>query len=545
MDTILINGKFYTMSEDRQIVDAVAIKGNVIEKVGTVDEILALKRQDTKVYDLNGKTVLPGFNDSHMHLLKYGWSLTQVDLTASPSIEELKDRVAKFIKDRHIKKEEWIMCRGWNQDHFKGEKKFPTRYDLDEISTEHPIIATRVCLHVAVVNSKALELLNINRDTPQVEGGHFDLDENGQPIGIFREKAIALIYDNLSKTSVEDIKDMMINAIEDMNSCGITSVGTDDFEALPDKDYKNVIDAYLELKKENKLNMRVYEQCLLPEIERLETFIGHGYKTGWGDELFKIGPLKLLIDGSLGARTAALIEAYSDDPNTSGITTISQDDLDDIVGLAHKNNFQLAMHGIGDKAMYMAFESMEKALKELPNEDHRHGIVHCQITDQYLLNKFREMKAVAYIQPIFLDYDWSLAPMRVGKEREKTSYNWRTMVDSGVKIACGSDAPVEPFNVLNGIYEAVTRKDLKGKPAGGWMPEQKLQVYDAVYGYTMGGAYATFEDHIKGSIEANKLADMVVLSDDLFEIEVDEIKDIKVDATIFNGQIVFGQVSPL
>lgn len=542
MDIILTNGKFHTMNKDRQIVDSIAIKGNKIEKIGKEDEVLALKTKDTKVYNLNGKTVLPGFNDSHMHLLNYGLSLTQVDLVGTNSIEEIISRVSKVIKSEDIKNEEWVMCKGWNQDYFQGERVFPTRYDLDKISTEHPIVATRVCLHVAVANSKALEMLNINKDTAQIEGGHFDLDENGEPTGVFREKALSLITENLPETSVEDIKSMMVNAIKDMNRDGITSVGTDDFESLPDKNYDNVLKAYDELKKENKLKMRIYEQCLFRTKEQLQGFIDKGYKTGVGDETFKIGPLKLLLDGSLGARTAALMEPYTDDESTRGITTMEQDQLNEIVELAHRNDFQVAAHGIGDRTMYMIFESLEKALEKLPREDHRHGIVHAQITDQTLLNKFKEFEAIAYIQPIFLEYDWQLAILRIGSEREKTSYNWKTMSDMGIVIACGTDAPVEPFNVFNCIYEAVTRKNLAGKPEGGWMPEQKISVDEAVYGYTMAGAYASFEENIKGSIEEGKLADMVLISEDIFEVENDRIKDLKVEATIFDGEIVFGEL---
>lgn len=542
MDIILTNGKIHTMDDDRKKVNAVALKGNKIEKTGSNEEVLEFKTENTKIYDLEGKTVLPGFNDSHLHLLNYGFSLTQVDLVGTTSIEEIKNRIRKFIEKRDLKNGEWITCAGWNQDYFQGERVFPTRHDLDKISTDYPILATRVCLHVAVVNSKALEILNINKDTAQIEGGHFDLDENGEPTGIFREKAVSLIYDNLPETSVEEIKDMMKNAIQEMNRCGITSVGSDDFEALPDKNYENVIRAYKELKEEKQLKMRVYEQCLFRTKENLEEFIEKGYKTGKGDEFFKIGPLKLLLDGSLGARTAALVEAYTDDPSTNGITTMTQEELDEIIQLAHLNDFQIAMHGIGDRTMYMIFESIEKALKKLPKEDHRHGIVHAQITDEILLDNFKEFEMIAYIQPIFLEYDWQLVILRIGKEREKTAYNWKSMADRGVVIACSSDAPVEPFNVLNGIYEAVTRKDLAGNPEGGWMPEQRLNIDEAVYGYTRAGAYASFEEELKGSLEEGKLADMVVLSEDIYEVDIDRIKDLSVEATIFDGEIIFGEI---
>lgn len=538
MEKIFINGKIYTMDNSRNSYEAMGVIGNKIEALGTNTELLLTKREETKVIDLKGKTIVPGFNDSHMHLVNYGYSLTQVNLMGVKSMESINERVGSYIKKNKICKDKWVRGRGWNQDYFTMEKIFPTRYDLDKISTNIPIVLTRICGHVAVVNSKALEILNIKKGTPQVEGGQFDVDENGEPLGIFREMALSLIYDIIPEPSLEEVKDMMRMAIKELNKQGITSVGTDDFEALPGKSYDLIIRAYLELKEENNLNVRIYEQCLLPERDKLEEFFSKGYKSGWGDEDFKIGPLKLLIDGSLGARTAALVESYSDDKGNKGITMIDQDKLDELLDLASKNNTHVAIHGIGDRAMYMAFESIEKSLNNNPKKDHRHGIVHCQITEEDLLNKFKELNIIAYIQPIFLDYDWKIVRDRVGKDREKTSYNWKTMVDKGVKIACGSDAPVETFNVLYGIYEAVTRKDLEGNPKKGWLVEQSLTVDEAIYGYTMGGAYASFEEDIKGSIEIGKLADFVVLSEDIFKIKKDKIKDVEIEMTIFNGKIM-------
>ncbi len=229
---------------------------------------------------------------------------------------------------------------------------------------------------------------------------------------------------------------------------------------------------------------------------------------------------------------------YEDEPGTTGIITATQDYLNDLVMKAHKADCQIAIHGIGDKGMYMAFDAIEKALSEYPKKDHRHGIVHAQITDEYLLNKFKELDVVAYIQPIFLDYDWKMVRARVGAEREKTSYNWKSLLDRGVHIPCGSDAPVETFNVMYGIYEAVTRKDLEGNPEGGWLPEQALTPYEALRAYTMEGAYASFEEDLKGSIEPGKLADMVVLSSDILSIDPHEIKDVKVESTIFGGRVL-------
>ncbi|WP_313233701.1 amidohydrolase [Tissierella praeacuta] len=538
MDLILINGKIHTMDKERNIVEAIGINGDIIEKIGTNEEIMALKNNSTKIIDLEGKVVLPGFNDSHMHLLSYGYSLNRIDLGGAKSIEEINCIIKNIIEEKDMEKGEWVNGRGWNQDYFIGEKRFPTRHDLDKISLEHPILIGRACGHIVVVNSKALELLNITKDTPQVDGGHFDLDENGEPLGIFRENALGLVYSKLPNPTVDDIKHMMVRAIEDLNKNGVTSVGTDDFDAFPDVDYEKIILAYQELKEENKLKVRVYEQFLIQDKDRLQGFIDKGYGSSWGDKFFKLGSLKLLVDGSLGARTAALTEDYSDDYNNKGITKLLQDELDIIVDLANQYNIQVAIHGIGDRAMYMALESIEKVLDKNPRDNHRHGIVHCQITDEELLNKFAELKIIAYIQPIFLDYDWKIVRSRVGENRERTSYNWKTMLDKNITIACGSDSPVETFNVMKGIYEAVTRKDLDGNPQGGWLPEQRLTVDEAVYGYTMGGAYASFEENIKGSLEEGKLADMVVLSKDIFNIEEDSIKDVEVVATIFGGELV-------
>lgn len=539
MSLILYNGKIRTMNAEKPLCEAVAVENGKIVKVGTNEEILELKKNDSEAIDLKGKVMVPGFNDSHMHLLSYGYSLQSINLVGTKSIEEIIDKVGKTISSRKIEKGKWVRGRGWNHDYFVDEKVFPTRYDLDKISIEHPIALTRTCGHVVVVNSKALEIAGITKDTAQVEGGKFDLDENGEPLGIFRENAQELIYRSIPEPTVEEIKKMLEEGMKNANACGITSIQTDDFEAIPGKNYQNIIRAYNELRNEGKMSTRIYEQCLLPSMERLIGFLNKGYKTGYGDEFFRIGPLKLLGDGSLGARTAALTKHYEDDPSTYGIAVYEQEELDEIVNTAHNHEMQIAIHCIGDRAMYMAFEALEKVLKKNPRENHRHGIVHCQITDEYLLDKFKELDILAYIQPIFLDYDWHITESRIGSDLTKTSYNWKTLIDKGVHVSCGSDCPVESFNVLNGIYEAVTRKDLKGEPKEGWLPEQKLTVEEAVYAYTMAGAYSSFEENIKGSIEEGKLADMVVLSQDIFEIPEDDIKNTEVEMTLFNGEIVY------
>ncbi len=419
------------------------------------------------------------------------------------------------------------------------KKIFPTRHDLDKISTDIPLLYYRTCGHIIVLNSKALEVVGVDKNTPQVEGGHFDLGENGEPLGIFREFAQELVFDKVPSPTVEQIKNMMRRAFADLNAEGITSVGSDDFTAMPDRDYEKVIRAYRELIDSGEMSVRVNEQCLLPERDLLQGFYQKGYKTGVGDEFFRFGPLKLLIDGALGARTALLREPYVDAPTTRGIATATQEELNELVLLAHQNDCQAAIHGIGDAAMDMIFESIEKALQKYPRENHRHGVVHAQITDKKLLDQFQKLDALAYIQPIFLDYDWKMVESRIGKERMESSYDWKGMIDRGIHASMGSDSPVETFSVMAGIYEAVTRKDLSGKPEGGWMMDKAVSVSEAILGYTYEGAYATFEENIKGTLEVGQLADMVVLSEDILSIDPERIKEVQVLMTIMDGKIVF------
>lgn len=539
MNLILINGKVYTMDPSKSAAEAVAVDDGRFTKVGSNEEVLKLKTDDTTVVDLKGKLLLPGFNDSHMHLLNFGISLRMVALNDCKSIEDIIEKVRAFINSKDIKKGTWIQGRGWNHDYFTTDKRFPTRYDLDRISDEYPIALSRACGHICSVNSKALEMMGVTKDTSQVEGGRFDIDENGEPLGIFREKALSLVYDAIPEPGLDEIKSMLKEAAAYANSKGLTSVQTDDFENVPNHNFKMVIDAYEEIKKDGDMTLRVYEQCLLPNIGLLKDFLNEGYGTLWGDEYFKLGPLKLLSDGSLGARTAALCRPYSDDPTTSGILVFTQEQINELVETAHNAGMHVAIHCIGDKAMYMAFDAIEKTLKENPREDHRHSIVHCQITDEALLRKFKELNVIAHVQPIFLHYDLHMVEDRIGKERANKTYAFKTMIDSGVHVGIGTDCPVEALDVMPSIYCAVNRKDLNGYPEGGWLPEEKLSVEETVYSYTMGGAYASFEENIKGSITEGKLADMVVLNSDIFEIAPDMIKDVAVDMTFVGGRVVY------
>ena len=536
MRKIYTNGNIYTVTNGNA--EAFVEEEGKFIYVGNNEDALSLKQEDSEIIDLQNKFVTAGFNDSHMHVVEFGDYLEIMHMgDFTGSLKELKDGIRKFISEKDFKENEWARGRGWNNDYFTDENRFPNRYDLDEVSTTCPICIIRACGHICVVNSKGLELLGITKDSPQVEGGVFDVDENGEPLGIFRENALELVYSKALTPDKESFKKMIHEACRALNSYGVTSAQTDDFVAFPQVDYEVLIAAYQELEKEGKLTVKINQQAQLVNIEDLKEFIGKGYKTGVGSDYFKIGPLKLIGDGSLGARTAYMTQPYNDDDSTCGIPIYTQEQLDEMVEYAHKNGMHVVIHCIGDKIMYMVVEAMEKALKKYPKEDHRHGIVHCQITTKELLDKFKELKLHAYIQSIFLDYDINIVEDRIGKERAKYTYNFKTLMDSGVITSNGSDCPVELPNVMNGMHCAVTRKTLDGK--GPFLPEQALSVEEAIKSYTIMGAYGSFEEKTKGSIEVGKVCDFVVLGQNPFEVEKDKLKDIEILATYLDGKCVF------
>lgn len=536
MKRVYINGEIYTVTDGWA--EAFVVEDDKFIFVGNKNEAIRTAGEDVEIIDLKGAFVTAGFNDSHMHVLNYGYSLTMVNLSKNTkSLKEVLKALETHLEGRKLEKNQWILGRGWNQDYFQDEKRFPNRYDLDKVSTDYPICITRACGHVTVVNSKALQLMGVTKDTEQVYGGRFDTDEKGEPLGIFRENALSMVYEKVPAPSKEQIKEMLLEAFKSLNSYGVTSAQSDDFQALAGVEYETVIKAYKELEEEKRLSVKIYEQTLFSNKGELKEYIDKGYNTGQGTEYFKLGPLKLLGDGSLGARTAFLNEPYSDDENTKGIATFSKEEMEEIISYAHNNSMQIAVHCIGDGMMTIVMEAFEKALINNPKKDHRHGIVHCQIANEELLNKFKELELHAYIQSIFLDYDINIVEARVGEKRAKTSYNFKTLMDT-VVTSNGSDCPVELPDVLKGIQCAVTRCTLDGK-VGPYLKEQALSVEEALKSYTILGAHSSFEEEIKGAIAVNKKADFVVLDKNIFKVYEGDINKIRVLETYVNGNCVY------
>lgn len=528
MDLILHNGQMFTMRHQDDIFSAVAIKDGFIQKIGH-SEILELATDDTEVIDLENKCVFPGFNDSHMHLLGHGASLSQVDLSSARSIDDVIEMTKVYINENNIEADQWVVGRGWNQDFFDVQE-IPTCDDLDKISKEHFIFLRRACGHVATSNSKILDTFNLSKSLTTIDGGEY---ENG----VFKENALDLVTSNMPIPTKDDLKKWIQTGIKDLLSMGITSVQSDDLCVFSEKLIPAVFQSFIEMDIQGQLELRVYEQSLYRNAKLLKEAIDTGYKQNKGSYNFKLGPLKILGDGSLGGRTAWLNKAYADDPSTQGIHMYTQDELNEYVLLAQENNIASAIHCIGDKMLDSALDAIENANNQSPNPNLRHGIVHCQITTKEQLERMKKMNVMAYVQPIFLDYDAHIVYDRVGKLAD-TSYNWKTMMDLDLRISFGSDAPVDSADPIQGIHCAVTRTGLNGLPKEGYLKEQSISVYNAIYNYTVESAFASYEEDIKGKILPDYLADLVVIDGPIFN----DVLSSKVNMTIVNGQIKYKRI---
>lgn len=530
---IFKNGNVITL-EEKGTAQAFIVRQGKFLAVGSNDEMENLVEDSEEIIDLKHKTVVPGFCDGHMHFLNYATTKDRVDITRAKSIKELITITQNYIKEKDIVNEEWIISRGWNDNHFE-EKRLPSRYDLDKISKNHPIIFTRVCGHIAIVNSKALEVLKITKHSEDPEGGIID-KVNGELTGILRENALNLALSYFPIMEKEEIKRILKGAFKDALKVGLTTIHTDDLGQAAS--LENLLAAYRELEMEDSLPIRVTLQVFSPTLDSIKLATSLELKTGIGSELLKIGPIKIYQDGSLGGRTAAMEEAYLDTPSR-GVSIYSQKQLNDLTLEAHKAGFQIAIHGIGDRAINMILNSYENIQSECGEGDYRHTLIHCQFTDDNILEKFKKLKIVANVQPSFVMTDYPIVEKAVGKARCEKSYVWKDIIKCNIPMVFSSDAPIESFNPIWGIYAAVTRTDLKGGPEGGWHKEQQLTVLEALKAFTLGGSYMNFEEGIKGSISKGKLGDFVVLSEDITKCEKDNIKNIKVLSTYVGGKRVY------
>lgn len=535
--SVYYNGKVYTGALPLE--EAFAVEDGRFVFAGSSEEALKLAEQsdETELVDLNGRFVCSGFNDSHMHLLSFGNMLRTAQLAArTESLADMLDCLREFENAHPHTGDGWLVGRGWNQDYFSDVQRMPNRYDLDQVSTQVPICAVRACGHCLVVNSKALEILGVTADSSQPDGGRIGM-EDGVPDGRFYDNAMDPVYDAIPVPGKEEVKDMIRAACKALNGYGVTSSQTDDYCVFRKLPWQVVNEAYRELEETGELTVRVYEQSNFTDLPSLKEFVEAGNVTGAGTDYFRIGPLKMLGDGALGARTAFLSRPYADAPDTCGIPVFSQETMDEMVCYANAHGMQAAVHAIGDACLDRVLHAYGKALEEHPREDHRHGIVHCQITRPDQLKKISEMKLHVYAQSIFLDYDIHMVEKRVGKELADTSYTWKTLMKDGVSVSNGSDCPVELPDVMAGIQCAVTRKTLRDN-IGPYLPEESFTVQEALDSFTIRGAEGSFEENKKGRIQPGMLADFVILEQNPFDVEKEKLREIGVAATYVGGRKV-------
>ncbi|MBQ4506560.1 MAG: amidohydrolase [Firmicutes bacterium] len=534
MKKLYKNAKVYT--GELPLKEAFAVEDGRFIFAGSSEEGYALGADETE--DLGGRFVCAGFNDSHMHLLGFGSALSMAPLAEhTASLGELLDCLREHAKAHPLREGQWLRGRGWNQDYFSDVSRMPNRWDLDRVSKDHPIAITRCCGHAMAVNSKALELCGIDASTPSPEGGRIGM-KDGEPDGLFYDGAMPLIVNNIPLPGKEEVKDMIRSACRALNGYGITSVQSDDFSAFRGLPWETVIGAYKELEASGELTVRVYEQCNLTEVDDFKRFTAAGNSARSGSDMFRIGPLKLLGDGSLGARTAYLSRPYADDPSGRGFPIFTQEQLDALTECANESGFQFAVHAIGDACLDMVLDAAEKALEKHPRADHRHGIVHCQISRPDQLERIAKLKMHVYAQSIFLDYDTKIVKERAGEELASSSYSWKTLMDKGVCVSNGSDCPVELPDVMKGIQCAVTRRSCSGGEV--YLKEEAFTVEEALDSFTRNAARASFDEDIKGRIVPGMLADFTLLSEDPFEADPDHIKEIEILGAWLGGEKVFG-----
>ncbi|MDR1794207.1 MAG: amidohydrolase [Erysipelotrichaceae bacterium] len=530
MSTIYRNGNFYV--SDSVFQQAIRVSDGIITHVGSNDDAVGWSADTT--IDLMGRTVVPGFNDSHMHLYSCALFLQMVDLNNMESIQACIEAGRNYLAahpDTRV-----LVGRGWIQDYFSDEQRLLTRHDLDQITTDIPVFYTRACGHMAVVNTRAIELYHLDENFV-VEGGSLGFEEDGTCNGILYENAVGALRNQLEGVpSPKEVKASLDAIARVANSLGLTSVSTNDlYLGSPIGDA--VEEGYLLYGSDNP-TLRINHQVSFSSPEHLASRIASGYNRSDNPAFNRYGPVKLFADGSLGARTALMSNDYADDPGNRGLEVLSVSQLDSFVHTADAAGIQCVCHAIGDEGIRRIVSIYQSILADHENPN-RHGVIHVQITDEDLLHRFADYHIPAIVQPIFLQYDLHIVEDRVGPALAKTSYAFNTLRELGAHVSYGSDSPVENFAPIPCIHCAVNREDLHHQPEGGYNPDEKVTVAQAIDAYTLGSAYASFEEDTKGRIAAGYVADLVVLSDDIFSIDPANILDVKVEQTIVNGVSVY------
>ncbi|MGD2121426.1 MAG: amidohydrolase [Gemmatimonadota bacterium] len=524
-DMILTGGQIWTGVPGRPMAQAVAVKGDFVQAVGSNREIRALRGPETEVLRLKGQMVVPGFIDSHTHFIQGGFQLSSVDLRDASSPEEFGRRIYDFASG--LSEGEWILGGDWDHEMWGGE--LPRRDWIDAATLTKPVFVSRLDGHMALANSVALDLAGITGSTPVPPGGEIVLDpETGEPTGILKDEAMSLVTAVIPEFSEEALDKALDDAIAYALSMGVTQ--THNMGSWSD------LETFRRAKGEGRLKMRIYSVVPVSTWEDLKDFVE---ENGRGDDLLWWGGLKGFVDGSLGSTTAWFYDPYSDDPSTSGLLLTDTASLRQWVYAGDEADFQIITHAIGDQANDWLLDVYEEAVRRNGQGDRRFRIEHAQHLSQEAFSRFAEIGVVPSMQPYHAIDDGRWAEKRIGPERIKTTYAFKSLLDNGASLAFGSDWTVAPMDVLTGLYAALTRRTIDGANPEGWVPEEKIPLEDALRAYTWGSAYAGFMEDKVGQLVPGKYADLVILSENLFQVDPVDIPSVQVDLTMVGGQIVY------
>ncbi len=528
--TYFLHGRIYTNDPQHPWAAAMAVREGKIFCIGALDHIMLEcggGEEHAETVQLNGHFVMPGFNDAHVHLGSAGEGMLSVRLDGVASVEELQKRLADTVATH--KPGEWIKGRGWDHTRWP-DKKFPNKQQLDAVSPKNPVLLRHVSGHVAVANSLALQNAAIARDTPNPKGGEFERDADGELTGMLKEgPAIGLVEQYIPDPAAAERRRGIEMVLAEIAKNGVTSV-------QDNSEWEDFL-IYHDLKEEGKLTVRITEWLhFTAPLRELQVMRGEG---GTSDPWLKTGALKMVTDGALGSRTAAMLAPYSDDPSSSGILIMEPEKLRQMAIERDKAGFQLAFHAIGDRANRVALDVFEAVAKANGARDRRDRIEHAQVIAAEDLPRFASLKIIASMQPSHQTNDMRWAEQRLGPERLKGAYAWATLQKEGVHLAFGTDYPVEPVSPMRGLYACVTRELPEGGPQGGWQPQEKISLEECIRAYTSGAAYAQFEDGKKGELKTGEYADFIVLSNDLNKVPPADFLKTRVLRTVVGGRTVY------
>ena len=524
-DLVVRNAKIHTMDRSRPQARSLAVLNGKIVRVGTDKEIASMIGPQTKVIDAGGKTVIPGFNDAHVHFLGIGTQLSSVDLRDARSPEEFVRRIKEFAP--RTPKGQWILGGNWDHENWTPND-LPTAAMIDAVTPDHPVFIDRLDGHMALANSLAMKLAGVTKATKDVAGGEIVRTADGTPTGVFKDSAMGYIAGVIPELSFDQKINAYKAATEYAASLGVTSV--QDMSAGTD------IGVLQELLRRGELKTRVYGCSPLGDLSRWSKT---GVRAAFGDPMLRAGCLKGFSDGSLGSTTAWFFEPYLDAPQTTGLAVDDPKILAENTQKADAAGLQIMIHAIGDRANAETLDIFAKAAAANGPRDRRFRIEHAQHLRLDDIKRFGSQKVVASMQPFHIIDDGRWAWKRIDEKRLKGTYAFRSLLDSGAVLAFGSDSPVAPFNPLLGVYAAVTRRTLDDKNPNGWIPEQKISVDEAVFAFTAGSAFAEFQEKVKGSLTVGKAADLIILSDDIFTIDPAKIRDVAVTTTVVDGRVVY------